>query len=564
MNLILNHLWQSTLFAVAIALLALLLRKNRASVRHWLWLAASVKFLIPFSLFVAIGQQIDFRAAPRAAAAQVTQVVEQIGQPFTLALAPSQAKPKTPSRWPTILLSIWACGFAICLATWFNRWRTIRGILRTAEPLPLQLPIPVLSSPARLEPGIFGIFRPVLLLPESIRDRLTPAQFQAILAHELTHLRRRDNLAAAIHMLVEALFWFHPLVWWIEHRMVEERERACDQEVLRATGDSEAYAAGILEVCKLYLESPLVCVAGVTGGELKKRIAAILTNPIALPLGVSRKMLLAAAACAAIAGPVVIGALAVRAQESSGPRLVFDVISIKPSDPNGRGSSTRGLPGGGFNATGTTVRNLIEMGYEVQDFQIKGAPPWYRTERFDIQAKLENPAPADDTSNPNVPERPAIIRFRERIRSLLADRFQLSVRRVTTEQSVFLLGVAKGGHKLELSDERNGISRRAGYLSGAGATMEMLATVLPRVLGRPVVDRTGLAGKYKFKMEWTEDANLAAKMKDEALGAPESSPDLSGQSIFSAIQNQIGLKLESGKAPVETLVIERLEKPSAN
>jgi uncharacterized protein (TIGR03435 family) len=94
--------------------------------------------------------------------------------------------------------------------------------------------------------------------------------------------------------------------------------------------------------------------------------------------------------------------------------------------------------------------------------------------------------------------------------------------------------------------------------------MEMLATVLPRVLGRPVLDRTGLTEMYKFKMEWTEDANLAARMKDEALGAPESSPDLSGQSVFSAIQSQLGLKLESGKGPVETLVIERLEKPSAN
>jgi len=172
---LLNHLWQSTLFVAAIALLALLLRRNRASVRHSLWLAVSMKFLVPFSLFVAIGQQIDFRAAPPAAAAQVTQVVEQIGQPFTLALAPAQAFPKTPNRWPTILLSIWACGFAICLTTWLNRWRSIRAILRMATPLPLQLPIPVLSSPARLEPGVFGIFRPVLLLPENISDRLTPA-----------------------------------------------------------------------------------------------------------------------------------------------------------------------------------------------------------------------------------------------------------------------------------------------------------------------------------------------------------------------------------------------------
>jgi hypothetical protein len=95
-------------------------------------------------------------------------------------------------------------------------------------------------------------------------------------------------------MLVEAIFWFHPLVWWIEHAHGRRtRTRLRSRRSCARPGDSEAYAAGILEVCRLYLESPLVCVAGVTGGELKKRIAAILTNPIALPLGVSRKMLLA-------------------------------------------------------------------------------------------------------------------------------------------------------------------------------------------------------------------------------------------------------------------------------
>ncbi|HEV8147267.1 MAG TPA: M56 family metallopeptidase [Bryobacteraceae bacterium] len=559
---LLNHLWQSTLFAAAIALLALLLKKNRASVRYSLWLAASVKFLIPFSLFVAIGQQIDFRVAPPAAAAQVTQVAEQIGQPFTLALTPSQA-PNAPTRWPTVLLSIWACGFAICLATWINRWRSLRRILRTAAPLPLQLPIPVLSSPARLEPGIFGIFRPVLLLPESIRDRLTPAQFQAILAHELTHLRRRDNLAAAIHMLVEAIFWFHPLVWWIEQRMVEERERACDQEVLRATGDSEAYAASILEVCKLYLESPLVCAAGVTGDELKKRIAAILTNPIALPLGISRKMLLAIAGVAAIAGPISIGALTLRAQESSEPRLAWDVISIKPSDPNLGGLSFGPIPGGGLRATGVTVRSLMEVAYDVHDSQIKGAPAWYRTERFDILAKVDRPEGAGDLGDAEDPKGPAAGRFRQRVRSLLTDRFQLSIRRENSEQPVYLLSIAKSGHKLQETDEHGGLTRNFGSITARGSAIPVLANILSSMLSRPVLDRTGLTGNYKFKLEFYED-QTKPKVKDDPTVSTETPPDAAGPSIFTAIQQQLGLKLESGKGPVENLVVERLEKPSAN
>jgi beta-lactamase regulating signal transducer with metallopeptidase domain len=124
-------------------------------------------------------------------------------------------------------------------------------------------------SPAFAEPGVFGVRRPVLLLPAGITDRLTPPQLKAIVAHELCHVRRRDNLATAIHMGVEALFWFHPLVWWLGARLMEERERACDEEVLLMGSEPETYAEGILKICELYLESPLRCVSGVTGANLR-------------------------------------------------------------------------------------------------------------------------------------------------------------------------------------------------------------------------------------------------------------------------------------------------------
>ena len=154
----------------------------------------------------------------------------------------------------------------------------------------LELPIKARSSPSLLEPGVFGILRPVLLLPDGIFDRLTPAQLQAVIAHELCHVRHRDNLIAAIHMFVETVFWFHPLVWWIGKRMVEERERACDEEVLREFGEPKAYAEGILNVCKLYVESPLRCVSGVTGGSnLKKRIEAIMANRVARRLNFGKE-----------------------------------------------------------------------------------------------------------------------------------------------------------------------------------------------------------------------------------------------------------------------------------
>src|SRR4030095_5750961 len=108
----------------------------------------------------------------------------------------------------------------------------------------------VLASAAMIEPGVFGIWRQVLLVPEGISDRLTPAQLRALIAHERCHVLHHDNLTAALHMVVEALFWFHPLVWWLERRLIEERERACDEYVLQSGSTPRDYAEGILEVCR--------------------------------------------------------------------------------------------------------------------------------------------------------------------------------------------------------------------------------------------------------------------------------------------------------------------------
>src|SRR6185312_10346697 len=104
--------------------------------------------------------------------------------------------------------------------------------------------LPVLTTSAPVEPGLIGIFRPVLTLPDGILARLSPQEMDAILAHELCHFRRRDNLTAAIHMLVESLFWFHPLIWWLGRRLMTERERACDEAVLAAGNRSEERRVG--------------------------------------------------------------------------------------------------------------------------------------------------------------------------------------------------------------------------------------------------------------------------------------------------------------------------------
>ncbi len=310
LNELANHLWQSTVFSALVWLLTLALRRNRARVRHGLWLAASVKFLIPFSALIALGGQVAWRKAPARVQSQMAIVANQVSEPFDnrmAGIALPHVDDRKPSPLPAILLGAWAMGFVGVGAAWLIRWRRIRAAVHAGSPIELGMPIRSVSSPARLEPGVFGVFRPVLLLPSGIAEKLTREQFDAVIEHELCHVRHHDNLTAAIHMLIETVFWFHPLVWWVGTRLVEERERACDEEVLRLGSDPRAYAQSILRVCELYVESPLACVAGVSGSGLKKRIEAIMNNRIAQKLTGGKKLLLASAGMAALAGPILIG-----------------------------------------------------------------------------------------------------------------------------------------------------------------------------------------------------------------------------------------------------------------
>ncbi len=293
---LLNHLCQSTLFAVAAGLLTLALRNHRAPVRYWLWFTASAKFLLPFALLVSLGSHVEWRKAPAPASipiatAPLPSVIEQLSHPFPPLPA---STPRTPINVPVVLLCLWSCGLSIVVFGWVRQWLRLRTALRAASPLPLNLPIRVMSSPSRIEPGVFGVFRPVLLLPEGITDRLPPAQWDAILAHELCHVRRRDNLTAAIHMAVEAIFWFHPLVWWIGKRLLAERERACDEAVLLAVHHPQAPPPvpdkPQAQRCGAFYPSGInegIDIPGTTMAELAREFSAISDRPVIDKTGIA-------------------------------------------------------------------------------------------------------------------------------------------------------------------------------------------------------------------------------------------------------------------------------------
>lgn len=585
-----DHLWQSTVVAAVAALLTLALRRNRPQVRYMLWLTASTKFLVPFAALVAIGSHVSWRAAVTIAPPQFAAVADSwqaIGQPFSRPALTSNAS-ATTAAWPNLLLAAWIVGCAAILLTWAARWRRVASVARGAAPLDegrdvdvlrrleaaagIARPIAIRASDTSLEPGVFGIWKPVLLWPRNITAHLDDRQVEAILAHEVTHVRRRDNLAAAMHMIVQALFWFHPLVWWIGARLIDERERACDAEVVRLGCEPRVYAESILKTCQFYLESPLACVSGVTGSDLKKRVEQIMKNDAGATLNAWRKILLTATAALAIAGPVTVGILSapgVRAQstpprgnDALGPS--FAAVSVKTNTSGDRMSYPVTTGPGRFAMKNMSVRTVIIYAYELPFGRLVGAPDWTRSDRFDIEATADGNATGEE--------------MRSMVRRLLADRFNMVAHRETREQPIYALVMARSDGTLgpqirasactgkaslpsgPLEPGRQpqvpcgGAQSRPGSLAGRWLTMDDVAdNGLSVIMGRPVRNRTGLAGHFDLDVSWTLDPS--------SPGPPSFGV---GPATFTAIEEKLGLRLVPETGPVEVLVIDRVEKPLAD
>jgi bla regulator protein blaR1 len=229
----------------------------------------------------------------------------------------------------------------------------------------------------------------------------------------------------------------------------------------------------------------------------------------------------------------------------------FEAASVKPSEPgNLRGATYEFLPGAGLRVTNGTLKGMLETAYDLRQFQIFGGPSWVNSERYDVLAK--SPSGEFGTRAGNSIEE--IKAVRSRLQALLAERFQLRVHRETKELSEYALEIGKDGPKLSDESVSNsaGIRRSCGQMIGTSATMTNLVLMLSRELDRPLVDRTGLTGKYSFRLDWTPETGSCP-------GVPDDNP-----SIFTALEEKLGLKLESIKGPVDSLVIDYAERPSGN
>jgi len=601
-----NHLWQSTAVFLLAWLLTLLLRRNRPATRHTIYLAASLKFLVPFSTLSVLS---GFLYAPRTTvpSGHIATATQAVAQPF-FTTAPTHAFPQQfvsaqplPAAWPMLLLaSIWVIGALLVLAIWCARWHTARRVLK-ASTLARQgreltllrslesslntsraLPLHVCSSLS--EPGLFGVLRPALIWPSSLSAHLTDDHIKSILLHELIHARRRDNLTATLHMFVQVLFWFHPAVWYIETRLLAERELACDEAVITIEGNRRTYAQGLIKASCHAIDSPLPYAAGFTGGgPLSTRIAAILRTQTR-SLTSAQKIMLAAVAVCTLAVPLLI------AQASH--RLEFEVASVRQAPPNLPERGDAFLFGyelqgqrftGGLFSTNARLSSYLNFAYKITDVrQAKSfadqMPPWARDVNYTIEARAAESATSDDV--------------RLMMRSLLEDRFHLHLHSETHDAPALVLSLAHStpGPQLHLHTEPTPCVSQVSatkfapdegahhpvycgfdewrvdgrlHFRSINATPSQFTSFLGSLVygSQPedqeqhaysVVDGTNFSGLIDFDIEFVKNEQQAE------------TNHTTGPLFDKALPQQLGLRLTRATAPVTTLMIDHIEPPTPN
>ena len=280
-----RHLFESTVFAAIVALFPLLLCKHGAAGRHALWFLAASKFALPVALFSAAGIELRSLLPVHHALFTASVVVPSI----ILPQSPASASNGTTGWIADLILGLWISGALLMLLVWFRGLLApdgpsvpvldfeIETLARMQRLTGVRQKVVLRSLRSKVEPGIRGIRHHTITLPEGLSTSLAPREFEAVLLHELAHAKRRDNLTLSfVHALV-CLFWFHPLLWWIERQLIAEQELACDEFVLRNGTTREDYASGLLKVCRFHLLESGASTCGFAGFNLKDRMEAIMS-----------------------------------------------------------------------------------------------------------------------------------------------------------------------------------------------------------------------------------------------------------------------------------------------
>jgi bla regulator protein BlaR1 len=605
-RLIVEFAFRAALIAAAAAVVLRILRITTAAAQHAVW-AGVLVVMLALPAWISWGPKAALPLLPARGGPAVLMNAASVATADSASNAPVRTgvsgRVPGPARngggmksWDIIWMGVYLLGTGVLML------RLAVGTIRANR----------LTSASCAVPVTVGLLRPRIVLPECWKE-WPEAQLDAVLTHERAHARRRDPLVQWVALLNRALFWFHPLAWWLEQRLSALAEEACDSTVIEQGHDPRAYSEYLLELARVVQRAGMrVNMTGMAmpGSYLPNRIRKMIAG--AAPRVSPARMVGAAiawATCSAIfaagtlqhvakvqipsapplevtvptaepipapAGPVrkpppVLLAQAnpasvtqTRTPQSERPR--FEVASIKPTD--GVGASSGGAGVGSASERNTTVRFLLWFSYRVQPFQIVGGPGWIDTDHFDIEARAE-----DRNAGPD--------QVRLMLQSLLEDRFHLKLHREMRVSPIYALMVAKGGPKMKLSADQtspdvNGPSPPGSSLPNHGAIrfgqgsflanavpLSFFARMLSGRMDRLVVDRTNLPGRYDFLLQWKPGpGENSADPQGQTLSAAS---DLDSRgSIFTAIQEQMGLKLESGREPVEVLVVDHIERPSEN
>lgn len=582
-----NHLWHCTIVAVVAAVTALALRPYGAKVRFWIWFAASVKFLLPFSLLLSFGAFTSSLRNPRRTAnappnsAVAVRVVQPFGlEEFTVVQDPAQHR---TDRMTLAFLAIWAGGSLLIGLQRCRDWNRLRSSLRTSTQSNIAANVEVRISTRLIEPSLVGWRRPVLLLPAGIANRLTPSQLNAVLTHEMAHARRKDNLLALVHMFVELLFWFCPVVWWIGARLVAERELACDEEVVQQGIEPRIYAEAIVEVCKSYARSPMMAAPGVTGGGMRQRIEQIMTNCRSREMDRVRTTALASLGLAIFALPIITGAI--HAPLLIAKPVYFESVTVRLCSDlanqrwgGGYRFSAGELRTGCLPLADTLGLGLIQRAYVrfgsnggspwPAIVPVTNKPAWFASELYEITG----------TAHPNTPQ---VTMEGAMLRAVLEDRFRLKIRKEAVQVPVYELKSDVARTRRSIPDETGctpmpsifpppalpdgqryctvKISLQPPGIYAEAVSLAAFAAALSRLLDRPVIDRTGITDRITvqatFKPDATTPGLLGGRDMAHLLLASEAPP------LAQALE-QFGLRLEPSTGPERRLVIDHVERPN--
>ena len=551
---LLNSFWQAAALAVLVWLALRVLPGVNASTRYVIWFAV-LMLLLGLPAVPAIVESLHFGAKSEPVAVAASAAETDLRAPLVIEQpAIVTLRPDLSLGWLRWLLALWVAASLYRVTGVARSYFRLRGVKERSRASSLPLPptgrrVDLVLSSEIASPIAVGFLHPAVILPESLPDELAADELDYVLLHEAAHLGRRDDWSNLAARLVGALLALHPIAIWIMRQLDREREIACDDWVVASTGAARPYAASLARIFELrWARREELLAAGVFGPSSR------LSDGIELLLRRGRQFSPRVSLGRVAVGGLVLAALATLGSRApqwiafAQDRPQFAVASIKPE--TGRPPVSRKINPDGIAFTGVTLVGCIKAAYGLYDYQIVGGEA-YRQDEYDISAKADSNESKD--------------RLMLMLRTLLADRFKLVVHTETKELPVLSLAIAKSGSKLKAStnDDPPGMRAADGGLKFTKYTMPELGEFLSRLgsLGRPVLDRTGLQETYDFTL-LIDGQKFDINNRDGADAFKRSMSDW--PSISHDLQDQLGLRLESDKAPVERLVIDPAEKPAAN